>query len=106
MSKNKLIFWSTFVGFVGLTVSALWNELSRNATKLEYSISGVILSANGVGGGIVKTDNAHVLLFDPKTLELVASQIINRETYLSRILRRRSNIMFSSKNIKLSMIFI
>ena len=77
MSKNKLIFWSAFVGFVGLTVSALWNELSRNATKLEYSISGVILSANGVGGGIIKTDNAHVLLFDPKTLELVASQIIN-----------------------------
>ena len=77
MSKNKLIFWSAFVGFVGLTVSALWNELSRNATKLEYSISGVILSANGFGGGIIKTDNAHILLFDPKTLELVASQIIN-----------------------------
>ena len=77
MSKNKLIFWSAFIVFVGFTVSALWNELARNATKLDYSISGVILSANGVGGGIIKTDNAHVLLFDPKTLELVASQIIN-----------------------------
>ena len=72
-----LIEGPNVVGFVGLTISALWNELSRNATKLQYSISGVILSAKGVGGGIIKTDNAHVLLFDPKTLELVASQIIN-----------------------------
>ena len=77
MSKNKLIFLSAFVGFVGLTVSALWDELSRNATKLEYSISGVILSANGVGGVIIKTDNAHVLLFDPETFELVDSKILN-----------------------------
>ena len=77
MSKNKLIFWSALLCFVGLTTYALWNEITRNTTKLEHSISGVILTAPGVGGGIVKTDNAHVLLFDPVTLELAASTILN-----------------------------
>ena len=77
MSKNKLIFLAAFIVFVGLTVYSLWNEVSRETTQLKYSISGVILSAPGVGGGIIKTDNAHVLLFDPETLELVASKILN-----------------------------
>jgi hypothetical protein len=77
VSKNKLIFLAAFVVFVGLTVYALWNEISRGTAQLKYSISGVILSAPGVGGGIIKTDNAHVLLFDPETLELAASKIIN-----------------------------
>ena len=77
MSKNKLIFWSALLCFVGLTTYALWNEITRNTAKLEHSISGVILTAPGVGGGIVKTDNAHILLFDPVTLELVASRILN-----------------------------
>ena len=63
--------------YVFLTTYALWNEITRNTTKLERSISGVILTAKGVGGGIVKTDNAHILLFDPDTLELAASRIIN-----------------------------
>ena len=77
MSKNKLIFWSAQLCFVGLTTYALWNEITRNTAKLEHSISGVILTDPGVGSGIVKTDNAHVLLFDPVTLELAASKIIN-----------------------------
>ena len=77
MSKNKLIFLSALILFLGLTTYALWNEISRNTKKLERSISGAILTAKGVGAGIVKTDNAHVLLFDPKTLELAASRIIN-----------------------------
>ena len=55
---------------------ALWKEVSRATDQLENSISGAILSGPGAKG-IVKTDNAHVLLFDPKTLDLVASQIIN-----------------------------
>ena len=77
MSKNKLILCSALLCFVGLTTYALWNEITRNTAKLERSISGVILTAPGVGGGIVKTDNAHILLFNPDTLELVASRIIN-----------------------------
>ena len=77
MRKNKLIFLVAFVGFLWLTVYALWNEVNYSTAQLKYSISGVILSASGVGRGIIKTDNAHVLLFDPNTLELVASQIIN-----------------------------
>ena len=77
MSKNKLIFLTAFTGFVGLTVFALWNEVSRGTAQFQYSISGVILSAPEVSGGIIKTDNAHVLLFDPETLEPVASKIIN-----------------------------
>ena len=77
MGKNKLIFWSALIFFLSLTTYALWNEISRNTAQLEQSISGVILTAKGVGGGIIKTDNAHVLLFDPNTLELAASKIIN-----------------------------
>ena len=77
MSKNKLIFCSALLCFVGLTTYALWNEITRNTAKLERSISGAILTAPGVGGGIVKTDNAYILLFNPDTLELVASRIIN-----------------------------
>jgi len=77
VSKNKLIFFSALLCFIGLTTYALWNEITRNTAKLERSISGVILTAPGVGGGIVKTDNAHILLFNPDRLELVASRIIN-----------------------------
>ena len=77
MSKNKLIFLAAFAVFAGLTVYALWNEVKRGTAQLKYSISGVILSATGVGGEIIKTDNAHVLLFDTETLELVASKILN-----------------------------
>ena len=77
MRKNKLIYLTAFTLFLGLTVYALWNEVSRETIQLKYSISGVILSAPGVGGGIIKTDNAHVLLFDPETMELVASKILN-----------------------------
>jgi len=77
VSKNKLIFLSALLCFVGLTNYALWNEITRNNTKLEQSISGAIFTAPGIGGGIVKTDNAHILLFDPDTLELAASRIIN-----------------------------
>ena len=77
MSKNNLIFWSALLCFVFLTTYALWNEITRNTAKLEQSISGAILTSPGVGGGIVKTDNAHILLFDPDTLELAASRIIN-----------------------------
>ena len=76
MSKNKLIFLTAFVCFVGLTIYALWKEVSRGTAQLHYSISGVILSGPGARG-IVKTDNAHVLLFDPETFELVASKILN-----------------------------
>jgi len=74
VSKNKLIFWAALLFFAALTTYSLLNEINRNITKLEQSISGVILTEKGVGGGIVKTDNAHILLFDPTTLELVASR--------------------------------
>ena len=77
MSKNKLIFFSALFCFVGLTTYALWNEITRNTAKLERSISGVILTAPSVGGGIVNTDNGHILVFNRDTLHLVASGIIN-----------------------------
>ncbi|MBC8220560.1 MAG: hypothetical protein H8E67_08370, partial [Proteobacteria bacterium] len=41
MSQNKLIYLSAFIVFVGLTVYALWNEVSRETTQLKYSISGI-----------------------------------------------------------------
>ena len=77
VSKNKIIFLVALVGFVGLTFVALLEELKRNSTTLKSSISGVIHTASGIGSGIIKTDNAHIMLFDPSTLELVASKTIN-----------------------------
>lgn len=77
MKKNKIIYIVGFFGFVGLTVYALMNELTRETAKLKNSISGVILAGPRSGGDIVKTDNAHIMLFDPDTLELVATHINN-----------------------------
>ena len=77
MIRNKLIFFSALLCFVVLTIYALWKEITRDTAKLELSISGAIFAAPGIGGGIVKTDNAHILLYNPDTLELVASRIIN-----------------------------
>ena len=76
MSNNKLIFFAAFACFIGLTVFSLLKEVSRDTAQLKYSISGVILSGPGARG-IVKTDNAYVLLFDPESFELVASKIVN-----------------------------
>lgn len=67
----------SFFGFLGLIFSALLKEINRNRTLIENSISGVIYATPRMSSGIIKTDNAHVLLFDPETLELVASKTIN-----------------------------
>ena len=77
VSKNKLIFFIFIVGAIGLIISALYTEISRNTSLLKHSISGVILSKPEISNTIFKTDNAHILLFDPETLELVASKTVN-----------------------------
>ena len=77
VSKNKIIFFAFIVGITGLILNALLTELRRNTSLLENSISGLILSKPEISYGIIKTDNAHILLFDSLTLELVASKTIN-----------------------------
>jgi hypothetical protein len=56
---------------------ALWQEIARNETQIRTSISGTIKTAPSVTGGVVKTDNAYLILFDPETLTPVAQHMIN-----------------------------
>ncbi|MBF0279313.1 MAG: hypothetical protein HQM13_16070 [SAR324 cluster bacterium] len=77
MSKNKLILFTSLGIFVCLMVYALWRELDRNEKQIGSSISGVIRLSPGIGAGIVKTDNAHILLIDPETLQPVAINTLN-----------------------------
>ena len=77
MSKNKIILLSALGIFICLMGYALWLELERNEQQIQSSISGVIHLSPGVGSGIVKTDNAHILLIDPQTLKPVALHTLN-----------------------------
>lgn len=77
MSKNKIILFSALLIFVCLMGYALWRELARNEAQIQTSISGVIHLASGIGAGVVKTDNAHLLLIDPQTLKPVALKTLN-----------------------------
>lgn len=77
MNKNKLILFTGLIVFAGLVVFALWRELSRNEAEIQAGISGVVKLAPGMGSGMVKTDNAHLLLFEPQTLQLVAINTLN-----------------------------
>ncbi len=77
MSKNKIILFSGILIFVCLTAYALWRELARNVQQIESGISGVIKLAPGAGAGMARTDNLHILLFDPETLQPVAINTIN-----------------------------
>lgn len=77
MNKNKLIFFGALGIFICLIGYALWSEIERNEKQIKSSISGVIRLSPGVGAGIVKTDNAHILLIDPQTLEPVAINTLN-----------------------------
>lgn len=72
MRKNKLILLAGLAVFAGLVAFGMWRELERNEGQIQSGISGVIKLAPGIGAGIVKTDNAFILLFDPKTLQPVA----------------------------------
>ncbi len=76
MKKNVAIFLIGLVFFLGLTGYALFRELDRESDKITSSISGVIQLAPGIGAGIVKTDLAYVLLYEPQTLQLVATSLI------------------------------
>lgn len=77
MNKNKIIFFSALGIFICLMGYALWRELDRNQEQLQSSISGVIHLASGIGTGVVRTDNAHVMLIDPQTQQPVALNTLN-----------------------------
>ena len=77
MSKNKILFFSALGIFICLTGYALWRELDRNQKQIQSSISGVIHLASGIGAGVVRTDNAHVILIDPQTRQPVALNTLN-----------------------------
>ena len=75
--RNVLIYSSIIIGIVVLIGYALWQEIARNESHIQTSISGTIKTAPNVTGGVVKTDNAYLILFDPETLTPVAQHMIN-----------------------------
>ncbi len=75
--RNVLIYSSIIIGIVVLIGYALWQEIERNESHIQTSISGTIKTAPNVTGGVVKTDNAYLILFDPETLTPVAQHMIN-----------------------------
>lgn len=75
--RNTLIYLGLVLGIVGLIGYGLWGEIARNEVTLQSSISGSIHTAPAVTGGVVKTDNAYLVLFDPETLMPVAQHLIN-----------------------------
>ena len=75
--RNVLIYSSIIIGIVLLIGYALWQEIARNESHIQTSISGTIKTAPNVTGGVVKTDNAYLILFDPETLTPVAQHMIN-----------------------------
>ena len=75
--RNVLIYSSVTIGILALIGYALWQEIARNESQIQTSISGTIKTAPSVTGGVVKTDNAYLILFDPETLTPVAQHMIN-----------------------------
>ena len=75
--RNVLIYSSIIIGIVALIGYALWQEIARNESHIQTSISGTIKTGPNVTGGVVKTDNAYLILFDPETLIPVAQHMIN-----------------------------
>ena len=75
--RNVLIYSSITIGIVVLIGYALWQEIVRNESQIQTSISGIIKTAPSVTGGVVKTDNAYLVLFDPEMLNPVAQHMIN-----------------------------
>ena len=77
MSRNALIYTVGVLGFLTLGAYALLQELERNELEISGSISGVIQATPQVGGNIVKTDVAYLLLVNPQTREVVATGMLN-----------------------------
>lgn len=77
MSKNKVIFFSALGIFICFAGYALWRELDRNQKQIRSGISGVVHLASGIGAGVVRTDNAHVILIDPQSRQPVALNTLN-----------------------------
>ena len=77
MNKNRLIYLVFILVILVIIVNSLLKELSRNNNFLKSSISGIIISNPDISRGIVKTDNAYILLFDPEKPELVAVKTVN-----------------------------
>ncbi len=61
--RNVLIYSSVTIRILALIGYALWQEIARNESQIQTSISGTIKTAPSVTGGVVKTDNAYLILF-------------------------------------------
>ena len=65
MRRNRILYALGISAFIIILGYALLRELDRNQAQISNSISGVITATPAAGAGIVKTDNAYLLLFEP-----------------------------------------
>ena len=65
MRRNRILYALGISAFIIILGYALLRELDRNQAQISNSISGVITATPAAGVGIVKTDNAYLLLFEP-----------------------------------------
>ena len=77
MRRNRILYALGISAFIIILGYALLRELDRNQAQISNSISGVITATPAAGAGIVKTDNAYLLLFEPGSTYPVATKVIN-----------------------------
>ena len=77
MRRNRILYALGISAFIIILGYALLRELDRNQAQISNSISGVITATPAAGAGIVKTDNAYLLLFEPGSSYPVATKVIN-----------------------------
>ena len=77
MRRNRILYAVGISAFIIILGYALLRELDRNQAQISNSISGVITATPAAGAGIVKTDNAYLLLFESGSSYPVATKVIN-----------------------------
>ena len=77
MRRNRILYALGISAFIIILGYALLRELDRNQAQISNSISGVITATPAAGAGIVKTDNAYLLLFESGSSYPVATKVIN-----------------------------
>ena len=77
MRRNRLLYTFAIIAFFILLGYALIREMDRNQAQINGSISGIITATPAAGAGIVKTDNAYLMLFEPGTSYPTVTKVIN-----------------------------
>ena len=84
MRRNRILYALGISAFIIILGYALLRELDRNQAQISNSISGVITATPAAGAGIVKTDNAYLLLFEPGSSYPIATKVIENHKLMPR----------------------